>query len=125
MSDKAEKTSNSLDMVKWPLVIAIIVALVYGYETYTDISILYRAIGALVLAVIALGIAATTHKGSTFLTFAKEARIEVRKVVWPERQEAVRLTLVIIAATAIVGVVLYLFDMLIVWAVGLITGIGA
>ena len=58
------------------------------------------------------------------MTFAKEAKIEVRKVVWPTRQEVVRMTLVILAATALVGVLLYFIDMIIVWVVGLVTGIG-
>ena len=59
------------------------------------------------------------------MTFAKDARIEVRKVVWPSRQEVVRMTLVILAATAVVGLMLYLIDMVLVWAIGLVTGIGA
>jgi preprotein translocase subunit SecE len=98
--------------------------LVYAYTTYEEISVLYRALGAVATVVIAGAIAATTMKGSAFLTFAKEARIEVRKVVWPTRQEVVRMTLVILAATAAVGVMLYFIDMIIVWVVGLVTGIG-
>ena len=59
------------------------------------------------------------------MTFAKDAKTEVRKVVWPTRQEVIRMTLVIIAATAVVGLMIYLIDLVIVWIVGLITGIGA
>ena len=125
MSEKAESPSNPLDTVKWLIVVALIGGLAYGNSAYAEISVLYRALTAVAVIVIALVIAATTAKGSEFLGFAKDARIEVRKVVWPDRQEVVRLTLIILAATAIVGVMLYLFDMLIVWVVGLITGIGA
>lgn len=125
MSDKAENASNPLDTVKWVLVFGLLAGLIYGYTSYEEISVLYRALGAVATVVVAGAIAATTLKGQTFLIFAKEARIEVRKVVWPTRQEVVRMTLIILAATAFVGLMLYLIDMVIVWVVGLVTGIGA
>lgn len=124
MSDKAENVSNPLDTAKWVLVFVLLGGLVYAYTTFADISVLYRALGAVAVVVVAGFIAATTFKGQTFLTFAKDARTEVRKVVWPTRQEVVRMTLVILAATALVGVMLYFIDMIIVWVVGLVTGIG-
>lgn len=42
--------------------------------------------------------------------FIRESRIELRKVVWPTRQEATRLTLVVIAVSAGVGLILGGFD---------------
>jgi preprotein translocase subunit SecE len=109
MSEKVENASNPLDTVKWILVAVLLGGLVYAYTTYEEISVLYRALGAVATVVIAGAIAATTMKG---------------KVVWPTRQEVVRMTLVILAATAAVGVMLYFIDMIIVWVVGLVTGIG-
>lgn len=125
MSDKAESSSNPLDTFKWLVVGTLLAGLVYGYGAYDEVSVLYRALAAVTIVVVALGIAATTEKGQIFLTFAKDARIEVRKVVWPSRQEVVRMTLVILFATAVVGLMLYLIDMVLVWAIGLVTGIGA
>lgn len=124
MSEKAENTSNPLDLVKWIIVIALLGGLVWAYSAYEDISVLYRALAAVAIVVVSLGIASTTQKGSNFLVFAKDSRTEVRKVIWPDRSEANRMTLIILVATAIVGVMLYLIDMVIVWAIGLITGIG-
>ena len=124
MSDKAENTSNPLDLVKWIIVIALLGGLVWAYSAYEDISVLYRALAAVAIVVISLGIASTTQKGSNFLVFAKDSRTEVRKVIWPDRSEANRMTLIILIATAVVGLMLYLIDMVIVWAIGLITGIG-
>jgi preprotein translocase subunit SecE len=124
MSDNVESTSNPLDTAKWVIIFALLAGLVYGYGAYEEVSVLYRALVAVGVVVVSLGIAATTFKGQTFLGFAKDARVEVRKVVWPTRQEVVRMTLIILAATAVVGVMLYFIDMIIVWAVGLVTGIG-
>ncbi|MBF7074059.1 preprotein translocase subunit SecE [Glaciecola sp. MH2013] len=125
MSEKTEVESNPLDLVKWIVVIALLGGLVYAYQAYEDISVLYRALAAVAIVVISLGIAATTAKGSAFLVFAKDSRQEVRKVIWPERSEANRMTLIILVATAIVGLMLYLIDMVIVWGIGFLTGIGA
>jgi preprotein translocase subunit SecE len=125
MSEKAESSSNPLDTVKWLVIVVLLGGLVYGYGAYAEVSVLYRALIAVTVVVVALGIASTTEKGQTFLSFAKDARIEVRKVVWPSRQEVVRMTLIILAATAVVGLMLYLIDMVLVWAISLVTGIGA
>ncbi|MFT6086134.1 MAG: preprotein translocase subunit SecE [Glaciecola sp.] len=124
MSDKAENASNPLDLVKWIVVVALLGGLVYAYSAYEEISVLYRALAAVAIVIISLGIASTTEKGSNFLIFAKDARTEVRKVIWPSRSEANRMTLIILLATAVVGVMLYLIDMVLVWVIGLITNIG-
>ncbi|APE07191.1 MULTISPECIES: preprotein translocase subunit SecE [Alteromonas] len=125
MSEKTENQSNGLDMFKWVVVFALLAGLVTANTVYGEISVLYRAITAVVVAVIAGFIAASTHKGSAFLSFAKESRTEVRKVVWPTRQEANQTTLIVLAATLVMALILWGLDGIIVRVVGFITGIGA
>ena len=125
MSEKTENQSNALDMFKWVVVFALLAGLVTADTMYGEISVLYRAIAIVVVVGIAGFIAATTEKGSTFLSFAKESRTEVRKVVWPTRQEANQTTLIVLAATLIMALILWGLDGIIVRVVGFITGIGA
>ena len=125
MSEKVEKASNPLDTVKWLVAIALLVGVVAANYVYGEISILYRALAAVVIVVVAAFIAASTEKGSQFLTFAKDSRTEVRKVVWPSRQEATQTTLIILVAVVVVGLLLWGLDGIIVKVVGFITGIGA
>jgi len=125
MSEKTENQSNGLDMFKWVVVFALLAGLVTANTMYGEISVLYRAIAIVVVVGIAGFIAATTEKGSTFLSFAKESRTEVRKVVWPTRQEANQTTLIVLAATLIMALILWGLDGIIVRVVGFITGIGA
>jgi len=125
MSEKTENQSNALDMFKWVVVFALLAGLVTANTMYGEISVLYRAIAIVVVVGIAGFIAATTEKGSTFLSFAKESRTEVRKVVWPTRQEANQTTLIVLAATLIIALILWGLDGIIVRVVGFITGIGA
>jgi len=91
---------------------------------FQDVSVLYRALVAVVLVVVAGFILATTIKGSAFLTFAKDSRIEVRKVVWPTRQEATQTTMIVLAATIFMALVLWGLDGIIVRLVSFITGLG-
>ena len=125
MSEKTENPSNALDMVKWLVVIALLGGLVTANTMYGEISVLYRALAAVVVVVIAGFIAATTNKGSAFLTFAKESRMEVRKVVWPSRQEANQTTLIVLLATLVMALILWGIDGILVRLVSFITGIGA
>ena len=125
MSEKTENQSNALDMFKWVVVFALLAGLVTANTMYGEISVLYRAIAIVVVGGIAGFIAATTEKGSTFLSFAKESRTEVRKVVWPTRQEANQTTLIVLAATLVMALILWGLDGIIVRVVGFITGIGA
>ncbi len=125
MSEKTENPSNALDMVKWLVVIALLGGLVTANTMYNEISVLYRALAAVAVVVIAAFIAATTTKGSAFLTFAKESRMEVRKVVWPSRQEANQTTLIVLVATLIMALILWGIDGIMVRLVSFITGIGA
>jgi preprotein translocase subunit SecE len=125
MSEKTENQSNALDMFKWVVVFALLAGLVTANTVYGEISVLYRAIAAVVVVVVAGFIAASTDKGSTFLSFAKESRTEVRKVVWPTRQETNQTTLIVLAATLVMALILWGLDGIIVRVVGFITGIGA
>ncbi|MBC7340300.1 MAG: preprotein translocase subunit SecE [Firmicutes bacterium] len=44
------------------------------------------------------------------VAYFRETRLEMRKVVWPSRRETVVYTLVVVAATAVVGVLIWVFD---------------
>ncbi|GAC30933.1 preprotein translocase subunit SecE [Paraglaciecola polaris] len=124
MSEKAENSSNPLDLVKWLVVVVLLGGAVAANSIYGDISVLYRALGVVAAVVIAGLIAASTEKGSSFLTFAKDARTEVRKVVWPTRQEATQTTIIVLVATAFMSLLLWGLDLVIVQLVSFITGLG-
>ena len=124
MSEKTESTSNPLDIVKWLVVVALLLGLIAANHMFVEVSVLVRALVAVAAVVIAAFIAATTNKGHAFLTFAKESRMEVRKVIWPTRQETNQTTLIVMVAVLISSLILWGLDGVIVRVVALITGIG-
>lgn len=124
MSANNETQSSSLNSLKWIIAIALLVVAIGGNHYYTEeLSVLYRAIAVVILVALAGFFASTTTKGRTFLSFAKESRTEVRKVVWPSRQEATQTTLIVVIATVIVALILWGLDGILVRLVGFLTGL--
>ncbi|KID54559.1 preprotein translocase subunit SecE [Pseudoalteromonas luteoviolacea] len=123
MSTNVENPSSSMDTVKWLVAVVLLTGAVVGNYMYADMSALVRAVGVVVAVGAALGIAATTEKGRTFIAFAKESRIEVRKVVWPTRQEATHTTIIVMAATVVMALILWGLDGILFRAVGFLTGL--
>ena len=56
--------------------------------------------------------------------FISGANTEVRRVVWPTRAETLQTTLAVLVVVLLVGIFLWLLDMLLLWAVQLLTGQG-
>ena len=57
---------------------------------------------------VVLFIFAQTAKGAQAIGFIGSARMEVRKVVWPSRQETIQTALIVFAMVIIVGLILWL-----------------
>ncbi|MCY7294642.1 preprotein translocase subunit SecE [Alteromonas sp. a30] len=125
MSENAVDNTGSLDTLKWLVVVVLLGAAVGGNYYFGDMSVLVRAVGVVVAIAVALFIAAKTVKGSQFVSFASESRTEVRKVVWPTREEATQTTLIVLAATFVMALLLWGLDGIAVRVVSFITGIGA
>ncbi|KFZ27798.1 preprotein translocase subunit SecE [Pseudidiomarina atlantica] len=124
MSATSETQSSSFDSIKWIVAIALLAAAVLGNYYYGEtVSVLYRAIGVVLLVAFAGIIAGMTGKGRRFRSFAKESRTEVRRVVWPSRQEATQTTIIVVVATAIVSLILWGMDAILVRVVGFFTGL--
>ena len=123
MSTNVETPSSGMESVKWLVAIALLAGAVVGNHMYADQSVLLRAIGVVVAIAAGLAIASQTFKGRTFLAFAKEARIEVRQVIWPTRQETTHTTLIVMVATVIMALILWGLDGILFRAVGFLTGL--
>ena len=118
----SENSKSSLDGLKWAITILLLAAIIVGNYLYGEqVHVVARIAILLLLGVLALLSAAFTEKGKTFVGFAKDARIEVRKVVWPTRQETLQTTLIILVVSTIAGLVLWGLDGIFVRIVSFIT----
>ena len=117
MATKAEQTSSGFDTVKLMTAFLVLGAGVGGFYYFEDESQLLRVIGLLAVAAVAFFIVTTTDIGRRSLGFVREARVEVRKVVWPTRQETTQTTIAVLFMVFLVAIMLWLFDMLLGWGV--------
>jgi len=117
-----EQPSSSLDGLKWSVVVILLAAAIGGNYYYGQESVLLRAIGVVVAVGVAGLIAMQTLKGRKTVAFAKESRTEVRKVVWPTRQEATQTTGIVLVVTLLMSLLLWGLDSVLFWLVGLVTG---
>ncbi|MEK9920365.1 MAG: preprotein translocase subunit SecE [Halieaceae bacterium] len=118
----SEAAAGRLDSLKWLVVVALVAGGVYGNSFYGDQPVLYRVIALLVLAIIAGWVASLTLKGGEFLTLVKGSRTEIRKVVWPTRQETTQTTLIVFVFVIITGLILWGLDSVLGWLASLILG---
>ncbi|ABI69998.1 preprotein translocase subunit SecE [Shewanella sp. SR43-4] len=123
MTTNTENQSNSLDIVKWGIAALLIATAVIGNQFYADANVVARVAGVIIAFAIAGIIALQTSKGKQAQSFAREAHIEVRKVVWPTRQEALNTTFIVLAATAVMALILWGLDAILLRVVNLITGV--
>ena len=110
MSEKIDSEDSRLDWAKWAIVAVIVAAGVYGNSYFSAESLLIRTIGLLAAAGIAGWIAAQTIKGRALVDLCLEAKIEIRKVVWPTRQETTQTTIMVLVVIFIVALILWLLD---------------
>jgi preprotein translocase subunit SecE len=123
MKEKMKSTEATGDMLKWVVVLVLVAAGVYGNSYLSGYSWVYRTIGLVVLAAVAAFIAAQTSKGRAFVELGVEAKTEIRKVVWPTREETTHTTLIVVAAVLILAIILYLLDTALSWLLKALLGL--
>jgi preprotein translocase subunit SecE len=119
----AGASGSALDTVKLTLGILLAVGSAVAFY-WTDGQWPMWARVLTVLAGLGLGtvVAVSSAQGARFVRFLKDAQIEVRKVVWPTRQETWQTTLIVAVAVLILGILIWIIDMILSWIVRLLMG---
>jgi preprotein translocase subunit SecE len=112
MSASSEEKTYRMDALKWALVVGLVAVGVVGNSHFSAESILYRALALIVIAAIAVFVSLQTAKGASIFEVIKGALVELRKVVWPTKQEVNQTTLIVLAVVFVTGIILWLLDTL-------------
>jgi preprotein translocase subunit SecE len=125
MSDENKvQDAGTADKVKLAVAIVIVLAGVAGYYVLAIQATWIRwlpVIGSLVFAAV---VVAFSRYGSEFRRFVELARIELRKIVWPTRQETLQTTLVVFGFVIVAGLFFWVLDLVLAWATKALTGTG-
>ncbi|MGD9152096.1 MAG: preprotein translocase subunit SecE [Gammaproteobacteria bacterium] len=125
MGSKQEKTTSKFDVVKFVLIAVLIIGgfvAHYYLDNSAQIPWPIIVVGWLVLVCVAAFIALQTALGRKFWKFVREARNEMRKVVWPTRQQTIKVTFMVIAIVIVFAVIMWVFDTILLHAVNWLTG---
>lgn len=125
MTAYSKAEASVFDAVKLVISIALLIGGIVAFYYFANQPLLYRVLGLLGLVAIAAAAVFTTAQGKQLWAFMRESRMEVRKVIWPSRQETTQTTLIVIVMVFIVGVILWLLDMFLFWGVRVLTGQGS
>ncbi len=119
----AEKTSPRDNML-WAVGLLVLLAGVVGFFHFAgEVMTLVRVLGLLAALGVALAIVYQTARGREMFSFMRETDVERRKVVWPNRQETLQTTLMVLVITVIVAILLFLMDTLFGWIVRRLIGV--
>jgi len=124
MSSSAEAGGASLDIAKLAGAAFLLIGGIFAFYYFEQWYLLLRVVGLLAIGGAAAAVAFQTQPGRQLWQFVSDARMEVRKVVWPTRQETIQTTLVVMAMVVALGIVLWLFDIVLMGILRFLTGHG-
>jgi preprotein translocase subunit SecE len=124
MNDKPEVQGGGLDTVKFLGAIVLIVAGIFAYYWFETQNELLRGGYVALGLVLGFALAYRTRLGGATWGFITSSRNEVRKVVWPTREETIQTTLAVIVVVLMVGVLMWALDIFLFWALRGLTGQG-
>lgn len=117
-----DQEETRLDWLKWLAALVLLLAALVGNYYYSEISMPIRTAAWVSALVVAGFIASKTQKGKWVIQFARDSRAELRKVVWPTREETMQTTLVVAVMVVILAIILWGMDGVLVWLIGWLTG---
>jgi preprotein translocase subunit SecE len=124
MNAKVETESSRFDTMKLGVAVLLLAAGIAAFYMFDDQLLVLRVLGLLAVAGISIFIAAQSTAGRGIIGFIGGAKTEVRKVVWPTRAETMQTTLAVILMVFLVGIFLWLLDMVLLQAIQMLTGQG-
>ncbi|KGM50721.1 preprotein translocase subunit SecE [Lysobacter concretionis Ko07 = DSM 16239] len=120
MNSKAEQ--NAGDILKYVVAVLLVAAGVFAFYWFEQLPGGVRALFVAGGLVAGAAVFLVSHLGVQTREFLSESQFELRKVVWPTRQEAMRTTWVVILAVVILSLILAGFDVVIQAAVKWLLG---
>ena len=124
MTTTTQDTSESgiLDIIKLLFAAGVLVGGLYSYYYFLEIALPLRVL--MVLGGLAAGItvAMTSTQGQRLWAFIQGARIEIRKVVWPTKQETTQTAIAVFVFTLIMALFFWGLDSFLLWLTRTLVG---
>ena len=107
--------SGVLDIIKLLISAVVLVGGLYSYYYYVEVSLPLRVLMVLGGLALGIGIALTSAQGLRLRAFVQGARVEIRKVVWPTKQETTQTAIAVFVFTLIMALFFWALDSLLLY----------
>ncbi len=114
-----------MDYMKWGLVIVLLGVGIVANHQYSSVAFLYRLLVGIALFSVVVAVALKTPQGRQFWQFAQASKLEVQKVIWPNKQETMQSTIGVLVMVAVMGLILWGLDSILLKFVAWLTSYGA
>ena len=121
MTEKNIETKSSKSYLLLSIGVLITGMILFYY--YSDVRLFYRVVGMISVVIFSAFIAYQSDFGKLVYSYVTDSKVELKKVTWPTKQETTQTTLGVIFVVIIVGILLWLFDMLLGGAIGTLYGV--
>lgn len=115
MEEKKITTSTNRDKICWITVFLLITGGIIASYYFRETVWSLRLICWLLLLGVLLGLIFVTSQGQDFFIFLGHATAELRKVVWPTRDETVKITAIVAALVFAMSIILWVLDTFLLW----------
>lgn len=122
MSSPQNTNSGAAGTLIILLSLVVLFGAIGGYYYFDDQPVVIRVVGLLAAVAASVFVFTRSPRGAVIWDYVRGSRTEVRKMVWPTRQETLQTTLIIAVFVLIFAVFLWLLDMALVEIVQLLTG---
>ena len=124
MTTATEQSSESgvLDILKLLIAAGALVGGLYGYYYYIEVSLPLRVLMVLGGLAAGIGIAMTSTQGRRLWAFVQGARIEIRKVIWPTKQETTQTAIAVFVFTLVMALFFWGLDSFLLWLTRTLVG---
>jgi|TARA_B100001750_G_scaffold34265_1_gene24144 preprotein translocase subunit SecE len=116
-----KEISSTLDTLKMASAVAILLSSVFSFYYFAELSVLIRVLVVIFSVILSLMIFFSTQRGIIFWDFIQGSRVEMRKVVWPTKQETIQTTLTVFMFVLVLGIFFWLLDFLLLYITTSIT----
>ncbi len=121
VTEGSKEISSTLDTLKMATAVAILLMSVFSFYYFPELSVLIRVLVVIFSVVMSLLIFFKTQRGLIFWEFLQGSRVEMRKVVWPTKQETIQTTLTVFVFVLVLGIFFWLLDFLLLYITTSIT----
>jgi preprotein translocase subunit SecE len=114
-STEVETVSTPADKAKVGLAVVLFVAALAGFYLTSKQGPITQWLTLVAGMIAAVVVFALSEPGKQLIAFGRDSAREVRKVVWPERKEAMQMTLYVFGFVVVMALFLWLTDKLLAW----------